>query len=111
MSRFDSGSTLQEKFSQHITVESIVMYSFKYDMTEENHTMIDEQYVVNWKYAKLNSSFIEHLASKSTSFNNGISVLQDGKTSKRNYLYSGEGTSVLTFGDTITAELKAKISE
>ena len=80
-------------------------------MTKENHTLIDDKYVVNWKYANLNSSFIEHLASKSNSFNNGISVLKNGDTTNRNYLYSGEGTSVLTFGDTITAELKTKISE
>ena len=111
MTQLTSGANLQEKFSQHIIVESVVLYSFKYDMTKENHTLIDDKYVVNWKYANLNSSFIEHLASKSNSFNNGISVLKSGDTTNRNYLYSGEGTSVLTFGNTITAELKAKISE
>lgn len=111
MTIFDSGSTLQEEFSQHITVESVVLYSYKYNMTEQNTTMVNGAHAVNWKYAKLNSSFIEHLASKSSSFNNGISVLQDDNTTNRNYLFAGQGTSVLTFGDTITAELKAKISQ
>ena len=111
MSQLTSGANLQEAFSQKCTVENVVLYSYQYDMTQENKTMIGDVYAVNWKYAKLNASFIEHLASKSNSFNNGIAVSKNGSTTNRNYLYSGEGTSILTFGNTITAELKTRISQ
>ena len=104
-------SVTQEAFSQKCTVEGVVLYSYKYDMTEENQTSNNnDTYAVNWKYAKLNDSFITYLEGKSNTFATGIPVLKNGITTNKNYLYFGEGACVLTFnGKTATNPITAEV--
>ena len=112
MSQYMANSqTVQEEFSQKCTVESLVLYSYKYDMTVENHTLNNNNaYAVNRKYAALNDSFITYLEGKSSAFATGIPVLKNGITTNKNYLYFGEGACVLTFnGKTATNPITAEV--
>jgi hypothetical protein len=87
-------------------------------MTKEETTnrLPNTAFAVNRIYARLNSSFIDYLEGKSTTFANGIPVKYlntDGSTkseSSKKYLYFGEGASVLTFhGKTATNPITAEV--
>ena len=83
-----------DSFSQALTVNSVVLYPFTEDLTAESERV--GEYVAGRNKAFLNK------------MNLGIATTYaDGSTGTGDYFYYGQGTSVLTFGDSITAKVLA----